>query len=407
MSWEANKIPPLPMMQSGLPDPAAAALTQYDGRMTTRETVQAANEVAQVRSMDAPIRALAASIIGELKNARSEVPSRIAEWIRQNVRYTQETPGIEILQGPYRTLGGNVMVQTPMGPYRFAGTGTGDCDDLSILFATLCRSVGIEAYLAGIAQRRKADSFFHAMGYCNGLFYELSMDGPYGGLNGKFLSSPTPYPNIVALVYDPARKSFSTIDPGNKESNMRGTEEVTHGAGCMCSSCYYPGKQEQMAASHYPGCMCSTCYNPAERGQMGVSEQIEAPLYSPTGPMPVDALQPRYSIPINLYAPSRQISGISMNGSLGSAQNHSPLLSRTDNGMGTVYVPPGTPLSFDRPAATDTGGGAAVQSTIVVTPPPVVTAPPATLPQDTLPGASFPYGKVALAAFAVYLITRK
>jgi hypothetical protein len=196
-----------------MPDALAAANTAYDGMFTTLQTVQASNEVAQMRSLDAPIRALSSSIVGNLDNAATDVPERIAKWIRENVKYTQETPMIEVLQGPYRTLGNNVQVQTPMGPYQFRGTGTGDCDDLSILFACLCRSVGIEAFLAGIATPEKPESFYHAMGYCNGVFYELSKDAPYGGLGGRVIASRAPYPNMVATIYDPARRSYTRLKP--------------------------------------------------------------------------------------------------------------------------------------------------------------------------------------------------
>ena len=317
MSWNANNLPTLPTTQSGMPDALAAANTAYDGMFTTLQTVQAANEVAQMRSLDAPIRALASSIVGNLDNAASDVPERIAKWVRENVKYTQETPMIEVLQGPYRTLGDNVRVQTPMGPYQFRGTGTGDCDDLSILFACLCRSVGIEAFLAGIAQPAKPESFYHAMGYCNGVFYELSKDAPYGGLGGRVIASPAPYPNMVATIYDPARRSYTRLKP-KPEANMSGSNCDDH-----CTECQ-PCKERNLY----------------RETSMGLSEGFGGALRPPTQALLpfVDSLQPRYSVPLNLYAPTRQISGISMNGSMGigaaltgGSINSSPLLTNNLN----------------------------------------------------------------------------
>jgi hypothetical protein len=300
-------IPQLPMLSSGLPDATAAANSYRDAMITTRQSVQIANQIAHDRSKDAPIRALGSSIIGDLTHAKSEIPMRIALWIRENVKYTQETPLTEVLQGPYRTLGGNISVVTPMGPFKFNGTGTGDCDDLSILFAALCRSVGIEGFLAGIAKSGSPDNFFHAMGYCNGLFYELSKDAPYGGLGGKEVASPAPYNNITCLIYDPARRDFKRLDPKrpaglsmSSSFNMQGSlaQGLSGSSECSCG------------AMSGPNCSCQSGMG------MTPKEFAERPLNSVAFcGEPVDSLQPRYTVPLNLYAPSRQISGISMNGS--------------------------------------------------------------------------------------------
>ena len=359
---EYKHIPHLPMLASGLPDAKAAANSHTDGYLTTLQTVQIANEIAHLRSMDAPIRALASSIVGDLTHAKRDVPIRIARWIRENVKYTQETPLVEILQGPYRTLGNNIKVETPMGPFQFSGTGTGDCDDLSILFATLCRSVGIEGYLAGIAKYNRPEGFFHAMGYAEGLFYELSLDAPYGGVGGGTIASPRPYPDIVATVYDPARKTRKQIkwkpDGG---AVMAGTATSgTQGSDCGCGTCSTCSGSVGPMRGFDGDNLSAPLYTPTSRPP---SEQIPPLIPSPNGVMPVDSLQPHYTVPFNLYAPTRQISGISMNGSRGSLGggeiNRSPLMSITgaggnntpsDNygtqiigGMGSAYSPPPPP----------------------------------------------------------------
>ena len=310
-------IPALPMQASGLPDALAAANSHTDAMLTTQQTVEIANKIAHLRSLDAPIRALAVQIVGNMRHAKTEAPFRIASWIRENVRYTQETPLVEVLQGPYRTLGNNVRVQTPMGPFEFRGTGTGDCDDLSILFACLCRSIGIEAFLAGIARKDRPESFFHAMGYSNGNFYELSLDAPYGGVGGANIVSSAPYPNIVATIFDPVRNFRKVIKPDKEQVSMSGM----YGTGMGGSDC---------------ACGCAGSGNCGYMsGYMGSTNEIPPLTPNANGVMPVDSLQPRYTVPFNLYAPSRQISGISMNGtSRGSHGAHGGSLDAGGSSLG-------------------------------------------------------------------------
>lgn len=367
-----SAIPHLPMLSSGLPDALAAANSHTDKILTTQQTVQAANEVAHVRSMDAPIRALASSIVGDLSNAKKEVPLRIALWIRDNVKYTQETPMVEILQGPYRTLGPNIKIQTPMGPFQFRGVGTGDCDDLSILFATLCRSVGVEAFLAGIAKTNRPDGFFHAMGYCNGTFYELSKDGPYGGRGGETVASATPYENIIATIYDPVRKKQHRIRPTAESTVMSGKSGMC-GCGC-CALCMAGIDAYRERPYNSDAAPNGTLYTPT--GEVGA--------YQPLPPGALDSLQPRYTVPLNLYAPTRQISGISMDGTHSLSKGarggvHGGSLDSTGIGLGSPLMAvsgPSLPHSGMRGEANSCAillfqtklTGSAVSGTYTVTP---------------------------------------
>jgi hypothetical protein len=312
-TMHSNYIPPLPMLSSGLPDALAAANSHVDRQMTTLQTVNVANKIAHERSKDAPIRALASQIVGNIRDAKNDVPLRVAQWIRSHVKYTQETPMYEILQGPYRTLG-QITVPTPMGDFQFKGTGTGDCDDLSILFATLCRSVGVEAYVAGIAKRQRPESFFHAMGYCNGLFYELSLDGPYGGRGGAEIVSATPYPDTVAYIFDVPRSRSFRVPSGINSASPTSSGHM------------------RMAAT-----------------EPGPEPKIPPLKPLPDGNYPVNALQPSYNVPFNLYAPTRQISGISMAGSVaaGSSMLGGSLGSIGSNLGGAFSPVTGTGLQVD------------------------------------------------------------
>jgi len=214
-------------------------LTYTERSFTPMQTVQAANEMAVKFSPDAPLRALAHAIIGPCNNVFRFAPHLIAKWIITNIQYGQESPGIELLQGPYTTLPAGLTV----GNFTFKGIGVGDCDDLSILFATLCRACGCEAYLAGIYDAPFNGGFVHAMGYCasNGKFYELSQDEPYGGIPNKPLELDAPPVGQVAVIYDPVTGDWEEIK--NNPFNPQFSYSVDGGN----------YNQERMAATTRPG----------------------------------------------------------------------------------------------------------------------------------------------------------
>jgi hypothetical protein len=161
-----------------------------DVAMTPLASVRIANEIADKSSQEVAIRALAATIVRGCRDVPGEGPRLIAEWVRVNILYTQETPGKEILQGPMGTLPWNLRVPNPpeltlgsgqsLGQvHQFRGAGTGDCDDLATLWAALCRAVGLRAFVVGMGTEGE-QGFFHAIGMCSGIYYELSLDQTYG-----------------------------------------------------------------------------------------------------------------------------------------------------------------------------------------------------------------------------------
>jgi transglutaminase-like putative cysteine protease len=176
--------------------------------LTPEGTVKAANEIAAKYAPDAPIRTLAAQILRGCSNVPKDGPTRIACWIKENILYLQESPGREVLQGPYHTLPAGLRV----GDFEFSGCGAGDCDDLSILFACLCRSAGLEAFACGVAELPYTGSFVHCIGYSgtNGKFYELSQDETYGGIPGKPLVLDAPPVGQMGKTYDPVRHAWKT-----------------------------------------------------------------------------------------------------------------------------------------------------------------------------------------------------
>lgn len=70
----------------------------------------------------------------------------LADWVRDNVKWIRDTRGFETLQYPYRTL----------------AFGAGDCDDLSILLASLSISIGIPTQFRAIAANpMRKDQYSH------------------------------------------------------------------------------------------------------------------------------------------------------------------------------------------------------------------------------------------------------
>ena len=138
-----------------------------DLRLPSHEAVvELAGRHAHAQSLEPDLRRLAADLTQGLLRVDLRGAQAIARWIRGYIRYRQETPGVEVLQGAYTTLKHRV----------------GDCDDLVLLWMALCRSVGIDATFVGV-RRRGSTGFVHAVGYVPSLrmYYELTDDRRYGG----------------------------------------------------------------------------------------------------------------------------------------------------------------------------------------------------------------------------------
>jgi len=164
--------------------------------------VKAANLIASVASQDAPLRALASHIVGAQGAAPvGRYPLLLAEWIRRNVRYAQEQG--EIIQGPMHTL-----PHMRIGPWTIGGAGVGDCDDLVTTWASLCRALGLPAYLVGVGPAR--DQLRHAVGFCRGEWYELTDCRAYGCPPTRTMGVAYPR-NWIAYTYDPDSRQWVSL----------------------------------------------------------------------------------------------------------------------------------------------------------------------------------------------------
>jgi len=164
--------------------------------------VKAANLMAARFAADAPLRTLAAQIVGPGSSMTAgRYPLAIAQWIRANVQYVQEQG--EVINGAYHTL--PVM---KVGPWTIGGSGVGDCDDLVTTWATLVRSLGLRAFLVGVGPG--VGRYQHAVGFCDGQFYELTNCPHYGCPETTAMGVAFPR-TWRAIGYDPDNRRWFDV----------------------------------------------------------------------------------------------------------------------------------------------------------------------------------------------------
>lgn len=169
------------------------------------DTVIVGGRLAHNASREARLRELATRITDGVIRVDINGAEAIARWVRKTIRYRQETPGVEILQGPFTTL----------------RTRVGDCDDLVILWVALCRSIGIDAAFAGVRVKGTSD-YVHAMGYlpADRTFVEVTDDRAYGGRRHPLLSGTLPNGH-EAVHYDATSERLVAAPGGGAAVSKR------------------------------------------------------------------------------------------------------------------------------------------------------------------------------------------
>ena len=115
-------------MQVSTPSKTTATLLAIpDGPAGTFATLKLMRRLVQRYKKKLPLRQLALSIVrnNAPKDYRGEIHS-LWRFVKQNIRYVKDIKGIETIQTPDKTL----------------EFGQGDCDDQSVLLATLLEAVG-------------------------------------------------------------------------------------------------------------------------------------------------------------------------------------------------------------------------------------------------------------------------
>lgn len=173
-----------------------------------QDVVRIAGEVAHESSKNADLRRVAGQICARLTRVDLTGAREIGAWVRKYVQYMQETPGVEVLQGPYTTLRSRV----------------GDCDDLVILWAALCQSIGLDAQFAGVRVIGESE-FMHAIGYLpmSRQFVELTDDRKYGGKRGALMQKALPA-GCEAVYWHPLEERYIIAASGGPSvSTMAGS----------------------------------------------------------------------------------------------------------------------------------------------------------------------------------------
>lgn len=124
-----------------------------DGLAGNVQTIKKMREVARIRSNDPLIRKLALNILEQ-----AQVPSNfyldealaIGDYVKNKVRYVRDPADAEYLQDPLDLV---KQIQN--------GLAQGDCDDMSLLAATLLLSVGHEPSFRAVRYQDNSGAYNH------------------------------------------------------------------------------------------------------------------------------------------------------------------------------------------------------------------------------------------------------
>jgi transglutaminase-like putative cysteine protease len=129
-------------------DPRVVKATLPPGRRGTAETLRTMRSLAQAGARDVTVREAAVKIVraaGVVGHDFTGELRALFEYVRDSIRFTRDTSGVELLQGARYTL----------------EHGFGDCDDKATLLAALLGSIGNRAGLAFRAIATGGPGFSH------------------------------------------------------------------------------------------------------------------------------------------------------------------------------------------------------------------------------------------------------
>lgn len=170
-------------------------ITIPDGSAGTRETLKHMRQLVQLGKQDQSNRDLANRIVMAAgvpqKDWRGELAA-LLDYVRNNVRYALDPNDIETIQGAAQTL----------------ALGYGDCDDFSVLLATLAECIGHPCCLVALGFSSPGN-FEHVMTFASGAGETpwLGMDGTEAQPLGWF--PPGAICEMVAPVSETAEGALS------------------------------------------------------------------------------------------------------------------------------------------------------------------------------------------------------
>ena len=139
-------------------------LTNIDiapGRQGTKETLKIMRSMVTEYRKCPFVRNLTLKIIRQdsMKNHPPLKLRAIWRWVRRNVDYVADVVGVEYIQAPRRLI----------------ESGAGDCDDMTVLIASMAESVGIATRLKAVKLQGR-DAFSHVYPVIRYGQYEIAAD---------------------------------------------------------------------------------------------------------------------------------------------------------------------------------------------------------------------------------------
>lgn len=131
-----------------------------DGFAGNKQTLSKMIELAKARRGNPMVRRLAENILDHYQVGSHDYQREviaIGDFVKQKVRYTKDPAGIEYVQDPL------LMIENMSK----LGYVAGDCDDMSLLVATLLLSVGHEPYFKVVKYSPNSSSWNHIYVYVN------------------------------------------------------------------------------------------------------------------------------------------------------------------------------------------------------------------------------------------------
>lgn len=134
-----------------------------DGLPGTRATLKRMAQIARKAKTDPAVIELARQVVTDTRRWIAAA-RQVQAWVQGNVRYVEDPDGVETLQDPLLTV----------------QIGAGDCDDQSILVASLLQSVGIGARFHAVGERPGELSHVYCEVAPSWLSVETTEDCPIG-----------------------------------------------------------------------------------------------------------------------------------------------------------------------------------------------------------------------------------
>lgn len=129
------------------------SLPIFAGQRGNVQTINVMREVARKRCGEPVVRALALKILSSCGVASQDYLSEaicIGNFVKENVRYVRDPDNIELLTDPL------TMIEQMS-----RGVAQGDCDDMSLLIATLLLSIGCQPLFRAVRYDSDSGHYNH------------------------------------------------------------------------------------------------------------------------------------------------------------------------------------------------------------------------------------------------------